>query len=85
MSDQEPTAAGAAQAQPKSLPRYFRNDAPLGQRDAHKQLLASLDRLITEHPPHKIPPGGGLYYGPISVAYLFYALHNVYPDLRLDD
>lgn len=84
MSEQDATAADAAQTQTKSLPRYFRNDAPLGRRDAHKQLLASLDRLITEHPPHKIPPGGGLYYGPISVAYLFYALHIEYPDLELD-
>lgn len=84
MAEQDATTAGAAQT-PKSLPRYFRNDAPLGRRDAHKQLLASLERLITDYPPHKIPPGGGLYYGPISVAYLFYALHREYPDLQLDD
>lgn len=68
-----------------SIPRYFRNDAPLARRDPHKQLLSSLGRLITEHPPHHVEPGGGLYYGPISVAYLFYALHNLYPDLKLDD
>jgi lantibiotic modifying enzyme len=68
-----------------SIPRYFRNDAPLARRDPHKQLMSSLDRLITEYPPHHVPAGGGLYYGPISVAFLFYALHRIYPDLKLDD
>jgi lantibiotic modifying enzyme len=67
------------------LPRYFKNDAKLSRRDPHKQLLASLNRLITEYPPHHIPVGGGLYYGPISIAYLFYALHKHYPDLTLDE
>ncbi|KAF1975696.1 hypothetical protein BU23DRAFT_552204 [Bimuria novae-zelandiae CBS 107.79] len=81
MSDQ---AAPAAE-EPASIPRYFRNDAELSRREPHKQLLASLNRLITDYPPHQIPPGGGLYYGPISVAYLFYALHTIYPDLLLDD
>ena len=81
----ERSPPAASEPATKSLPRYFRNDASLGRRDPHKQLLASLDRLITEHPPHKVPPGGGLYYGPISVAYLFYALHNLYPDLKLDE
>lgn len=79
----EQTAAAAEE--PASIPRYFRNDAELSRREPHKQLLASLNRLITDYPPHQIPPGGGLYYGPISVAYLFYALHNIYPDLLLDD
>jgi len=84
--DGAPPADSATQAAPPpSIPRYFRNDAPLARRDPHKQLLASLDRLITDYPPHHVPPGGGLYYGPISVAYLFYALHNIYPDLKLDD
>ncbi len=82
MSEQEATTAAA---EPVSIPRYFRNDAELSRRDPYKQLLASLNRLITEHPPHKVPPGGGLYYGPISVAYLFYALHQMYPDMLLDD
>ncbi|KAJ6197761.1 hypothetical protein J3E72DRAFT_431514 [Bipolaris maydis] len=79
-----PSAATVEKAAPPSIPRYFRNDAPLARRDPHKQLLASLDRLITDYPPHHIPPGGGLYYGPISVAFLFYALHDLYPDLKLD-
>jgi lantibiotic modifying enzyme len=79
----EQAAPGAEE--PASIPRYFRNDAELSHREPHKQLLASLDRLITHYPPHQIAPGGGLYYGPISVAYLFYALHKMYPDMVLDD
>jgi lantibiotic modifying enzyme len=78
-------AAAGAPAPSAAIPRYFKNDAELARRDPYKQLLASLDRLIREHPPHKVPPGGGLYYGPISVAYLFYALHKIYPDLTLDE
>lgn len=77
--------AVAAAEEPASIPRYFRNDADLSRREPHKQLLASLNRLITDYPPHQIHPGGGLYYGPISVAYLFYALHNIYPDMLLDE
>lgn len=66
-------------------PRYFRNDAPLSKRDPHKQLDACLIRIVTEYPPDKIPPGGGLYYGPLSVAYLFSTLHDLYPDLLIDE
>lgn len=77
-------AEGPAAAPPRP-PRYFRNDAELSRRDPYKQLTASLNRLVTEHPPDKIAPGGGLYYGPISVAYLFYTLHKLYPDLTVDD
>ncbi|OAK93594.1 hypothetical protein IQ06DRAFT_299084 [Phaeosphaeriaceae sp. SRC1lsM3a] len=75
----------AEEKAPVSIPRYFRNDAPLARRDPHKQLLASLDRLINDYPPHHVPPGGGLYYGPISVAFLFYALHKLYPEMKLED
>lgn len=78
-------SAAPARDSSASIPRYFRNDAELGRRDPHKQLIASLNRLITDYPPHRIPPGGGLYYGPISVAYLFHALHKLYPDLNLDE
>ncbi|KAF2203557.1 hypothetical protein GQ43DRAFT_447350 [Delitschia confertaspora ATCC 74209] len=78
----EPKTTGAPSGH---LPRYFRNDADLSRRDPHKQLMASLDRLVTDYPPHKVPVGGGLYYGPISIAYLFFALHKLYPDLTLDE
>ena len=72
-------------ATPSHRPRYFRNDAELARRDPYKQLTASLNRLVTEYPPDQIPPGGGLYYGPISVAYLFYTLHKLYPELTIGD
>ncbi|KAF1999332.1 hypothetical protein P154DRAFT_229427 [Amniculicola lignicola CBS 123094] len=88
MAEQEAAAQAqepAAAPTPAPIPRYFRNDAEPGRRDPHKQLIASLNRLITEHPPHRVPPGGGIYYGPISVAYLFYTLHKHYPDLTLDE
>lgn len=74
-----------AQDPPAPIPRYFRNDAEPARRDPHKQLLASLDRLTTNYPPHHIAPGGGLYYGPMSIAYLFHALHKLYPDLTLEE
>jgi hypothetical protein len=64
-------------------PRYFRNDAPVSRRDPHNQLMASLERLVTTYPPDKVEPGGGFYYGPVSVAYLFFALHRLYPDVEL--
>jgi hypothetical protein len=66
-------------------PRYFRNDAPLGRRDPHKQLIASLTRLVNNYPPDTIEPGGGLYYGPISVAYLFFSLSKIYPELEVEE
>lgn len=46
-------------------PRYFRDEtAEPRSRDAFKQLMASLKRLVNESPPQSIQPGGGLYYGP---------------------
>ncbi|KAF2460043.1 hypothetical protein BDY21DRAFT_337265 [Lineolata rhizophorae] len=65
------------------MPRYFKNKGELARRDPYKQLVASLERLITEHPPDKIQPGGGLYYGPISVAYLFFVLQRYYRDFTI--
>ncbi|KAL5113580.1 hypothetical protein ACEQ8H_008528 [Pleosporales sp. CAS-2024a] len=86
MSEETVKQSSAPEKKPSvSIPRYFWNDAPLARRDAHKQLLSSLRRLVTDYPPHRVEPGGGLYYGPISVAFLFYALHKLYPDLTLDD
>ncbi|TKA65811.1 hypothetical protein B0A49_06967 [Cryomyces minteri] len=68
------------------LPRYFRNDAEqLARRDPHKQLIASLTRLVTQYPPDSIPPGGGLYYGPISIAYLFMVLQSEYPNFTIEE
>jgi hypothetical protein len=65
------------------MPRYFRNENTPSSRDAYKQLVASLTRLVTNYPPETIQPGGGLYYGPTSIAYLFFALDRLYPDITL--
>ncbi|KAF2723254.1 hypothetical protein K431DRAFT_283058 [Polychaeton citri CBS 116435] len=65
-------------------PRYFKNDAPLASRDPHRQLKACLERLVTKHPPAEIRPGGGLFKGPVSVAYTFLVLQQMYPDLEIE-
>ncbi|KAF2403826.1 hypothetical protein EJ06DRAFT_527427 [Trichodelitschia bisporula] len=75
----------APQSQSQSHPpRYFRNQEELRSRDPHKQLIASLTRLVTEHPPAQVTPGGGLFYGPVSVAYLFFVLSRLYPQLEIE-
>jgi len=66
------------------LPRYFKNDSALSQRDPHKQVIASLDRIVTQYPPDSIKPGGGLYKGPISIAFLFFALQEFYKDFTVE-
>lgn len=66
-------------------PRYFKNDADLARRDPHRQLESSLTRLVNDHPPASIQPGGGLFKGPISVAYTFLVLQQLYPDLLIND
>jgi len=67
-----------------NLPRYFRNDQPPKHRDAHKQVIASLTRLVNDYPPKSVAPGGGLYFGPVSIGYLFFVLQRVYDDLEID-
>jgi len=39
---------------------------------------------VTQSPPADVPAGGGLYYGPISVAYLFLVLQQLYSDLLIE-
>lgn len=39
---------------------------------------------MTQHPPNEIRAGGGLYYGPTSVAYLFIVLQTLYADLLIE-
>ncbi|KAL1303641.1 hypothetical protein AAFC00_006999 [Neodothiora populina] len=65
-------------------PRYFRNDAELTSRDPHKQLISSLTRLVTQHPPAELRAGGGLYNGPTSIGYLFLILQQFYSDLLIE-
>ncbi|KAI0594100.1 hypothetical protein F4775DRAFT_575280 [Biscogniauxia sp. FL1348] len=67
--------------------RYFANpDEPLRSVDARRELLASLDRINTHNPPVQTCSTGwsfgGLYTGPTSVAYLFFQLSRIYPDLE---
>ncbi|KAH9954131.1 hypothetical protein BC827DRAFT_1144580 [Russula dissimulans] len=50
--------------------------------DAHDELIQSLTRLVTAHPPDSLHPSGGLFFGPLSIAYLLLRLHEWYPDLR---
>jgi hypothetical protein len=54
--------------------------------DAHQQLLASLTRINTYNPPVQTCSTGwkfhGLYYGPTSVAYLFFRLSQLYTNLE---
>jgi hypothetical protein len=67
-------------------PKYFKNDADsITRRDPHKQLTASLTRLVTNFPPDTIPPGGGLYYGPVSIAFLFMVLQPLYSDFLIEE
>lgn len=66
--------------------RYHKNeDTRCRQADAHQELLDSLTRINTHNPPVQTCSTGwtfhGLYYGPTSVAYLFFRLSRVYPDL----
>ncbi|KAF2836228.1 lanthionine synthetase C-like protein-like protein 1 [Patellaria atrata CBS 101060] len=84
-SPKAPSSVGSKEARPKRppRPRYFRNDAPLSRRDPHKQFLASLKRLVETYPPEKVAPGGGLYYGPISIAYAFFTFHRLYPETEV--
>jgi hypothetical protein len=53
--------------------------------DPRRQLEASLTRLVKDYPPSKIKPGGGLFLGPVSVAYTFLVLQQLYPDLEIED
>lgn len=68
----------------KMPPRYFKNDEPLSSRDPHKQLIASLTRLVCQYPPAEVRAGGGIYNGPTSVAYLFLVLQQLYSDLIIE-
>ncbi|KAF1351140.1 hypothetical protein BDV97DRAFT_330970 [Delphinella strobiligena] len=66
-------------------PRYYRNDLDLTSREPHKQLVASLTRLVTQYPPAEVRAGGGLYTGPTSIAYLFLVLQQSYSDLLIKE
>lgn len=54
--------------------------------NARDELLACLERINTLNPPVQTCSTGwafhGLYAGPTSIAYLFYRLYAIYPDLE---
>ncbi len=84
-------APGRSEPQPIAEPeemsrpaRNFRNEGALSSETPLPHLIASLTNIITNCPPGEASAGGGLYQGPISIAYLFYRLHPLYPDLEIE-
>ncbi|KAI1110841.1 hypothetical protein F5Y14DRAFT_465212 [Nemania sp. NC0429] len=70
-----------------ALNRCFENPTTSLRRvNAHKELLASLERITKLYPPvHTCSTGwvfSGLYSGPTSIAFLFYRLSQFYSDLE---
>ena len=71
-----------------SRDRYFINNVQqLRKVNAYEELLASLTRINLYNPPVQTCSTGwtfhGLYAGPTSIAYCFWRLHELYPDLQL--
>lgn len=67
--------------------RYFINDQkPLPRPNYHEQLIESLTRINLYNPPVQTCSTGwkfqGFFQGPTSIAYLFYRLSIIYPDLE---
>jgi hypothetical protein len=67
--------------------RYFINDKkPLPKSNYHEELIESLTRINLHNPPvHTCSTGWrfqGFFQGPTSIAYLFYKLSIIYPDLE---
>lgn len=44
-----------------------------------------MTRIVTQFPPADIQPFGGLFKGPISIAYLFLVLQQLYAELTIED
>jgi hypothetical protein len=70
-------------------PRYFKKDRPNGRFDSKKELVACLDQFVTNYPPKSGPhvlvgSRGGFYYGPVSIAFLFFTLQRIYPDAEIN-
>jgi Lanthionine synthetase C-like protein len=77
---------------PHDRPRHILNNATklLKVAEPRAELLKSLTKLVTECPPAK--PWGkkfldgrhaGLFTGPTSVAFIFYYITRVFPDLQI--
>ncbi|XDG08271.1 hypothetical protein ABKA04_007886 [Annulohypoxylon sp. FPYF3050] len=73
-------------------PRFIVNHEDLKNLrtvDANQEFLASLGRITTDFPPvHTCSTGWkfeGLYNGPTSIAYLFYRLSQIFPDMEFKE
>ncbi|KAF8317464.1 hypothetical protein DL93DRAFT_2148577 [Clavulina sp. PMI_390] len=69
-----------------SIPRYFEigtSEVEAPEVNAYDELVATLIHLLTTYPPSSLQPGGGLYYGPLSVAVLLYNITSHYPNLTV--
>ncbi|KAI1368058.1 hypothetical protein F5Y08DRAFT_21734 [Xylaria arbuscula] len=69
--------------------RYFDNlMESMINVDPHRELIASLRRIVNLHPPvHTCSTSwlfSGLYSGPTSIAFLFYRLSRIFPDLEFE-
>ncbi|KAI0540715.1 hypothetical protein GGR58DRAFT_104629 [Xylaria digitata] len=69
--------------------RYFENPiVSTTEVDARSELVASLKRIAKLYPPvHTCSTSwsfSGLYSGPTSIAFLFYQLSHIYPDLEFE-
>ena len=69
------------------MSRYFPPQSPPPDvPNPYNELLASLSRINTFNPPVQTCSTGwtfhGLYAGPTSIAFLFYRLSQIYPDLQ---
>ena len=64
---------------------YVADDGPITRRTPDKQLTASLKRIKKESSPKSMQLGAGLYYGPMSIAFLFFRLAKMNEGVETDD
>lgn len=75
--------------------RYYLNEhhsslPVLSREEAYSELLCSLNKILNEYPPAAVRRRGrgprfhGLYYGPTSISFLFFAVSNLFPELTID-
>ena len=63
-----------------SSAKNLSSDQSLPRPSPKDQLIASLERLVQNFPPNFLQPHGGFFYGPTSIALLFFTLSKHYPD-----
>lgn len=64
---------------------YLTNNRPLSRVCPKEELTTCLHRLVRKFPPRALPSGGGFYYGPTSIAFLFFVLDKHYKSLKIHD